>query len=204
VPDSGISDGSVYTSAFHDSYVRQQVIAQVTSATRPTGVEGRVIYETDTNRMMIYNGSAWMFLRTESETYTPTLGSMVVGTGGSASNTAVYSFSGGVLTIAGTVQFGTSGATYPGASNTITLPATFTPAASETPNYPLVGIANMTAGGVSATGVVALVSSTQLRVYVTGAGGTYASATNLSTTVPGTWAAGDYIRWTATLSGTLS
>lgn len=204
MPDSGISDGSVYTSAFHDSYVRQQVIAQVTSSTRPTGVEGRVIYETDTNKLMIYNGSSWMVLRDEAGSYTPTLSSIAVGTGGSATNTAEYGFSGGVLVVNGTIQFGTSGATYPGSSNTITLPSTFTPNISATPNYPIVGTATLEAGGVSAYGPVVLISSTQLRVYAFNAGSTYVGATNLSTTVPGTWAAGDYILWQATLSGTLS
>lgn len=61
MPDSGISDGSVYTSSFHDTYVRQQVVTQCTSATRPTGVEGRMIYETDTDRCWVYSGSAWVF-----------------------------------------------------------------------------------------------------------------------------------------------
>ena len=61
MPDSGISDGSVYTSSFHDTYVRQQVVTQCTSAARPTGVEGRLIYETDTDRMWVYSGSAWVF-----------------------------------------------------------------------------------------------------------------------------------------------
>lgn len=60
MPDSGISDGSVYTSSFHDTYVRQQVVAQVTSGTRPTGVEGRLITETDTDRLLAYSGSTWV------------------------------------------------------------------------------------------------------------------------------------------------
>lgn len=60
MPDSGISDGSVYTSSFHDTYVRQQVVAQVTSGTRPTGVEGRLITESDSDRLMAYSGSAWV------------------------------------------------------------------------------------------------------------------------------------------------
>jgi hypothetical protein len=202
VPDSGIADGSVLTSAFHDTYIRQQVIAQVTAATRPTGVEGRVIYETDTNKLMIYDGSTWMVLRDEAGSYTPTLGSIVVGSGGV--NSATYAFSGGVLVVSGTIQFGASGATYPGASNTITLPSTFTPTISASPNYPIVGTATLQAGGVSAYGPVVLISSTQLRLYAFSAGGTYVGATNLSTTVPGSWASSDYIRWSATLAGTLS
>lgn len=60
MPDSGISDGTVFTSAFHDTYLRQQVVAQMTSGTRPTGFEGRLITETDTDRLVAYSGSAWV------------------------------------------------------------------------------------------------------------------------------------------------
>lgn len=31
-----------------------------TSATRPTGYDGRTIYETDTNNMLVYNGASWV------------------------------------------------------------------------------------------------------------------------------------------------
>ena len=63
MPDAGLTDGvTEYDSAFHDTYVRQQVVTQCTSSTRPTGVEGRIIAETDTDRMYIYSGSAWVLL----------------------------------------------------------------------------------------------------------------------------------------------
>jgi len=204
VPDSGLPDGDVLTSAFYDSYIREQVVTTCTSATRPTGVEGRMIYETDTNCVLVYDGSTWLIVSAPATTYTPTLTSMAIGTGGSAANTAKYGYAQGLIVIDGIIQFGTSGTTFPASSNTITLPSTFTPAASVTPNYPLVGLANMTAGGVSAQGVVALVSTTQLRIYVTTASGSYAAAGNLATNTPGTWVAGDFIRWTATLPGTLT
>lgn len=61
MPDSGLTDNvSYYTSSFHDTYVRQQVITTCTSATRPTTVEGRVIYETDTDLLLCYSGTAWV------------------------------------------------------------------------------------------------------------------------------------------------
>ena len=60
MPDSGIADGTVLTSSFYDTYIRQQVVEQVTSATRPTGVEGRIIYETDTDTFQCYNGTSWV------------------------------------------------------------------------------------------------------------------------------------------------
>lgn len=60
MPDAGLADGSVLTSANYDTYLRQQVVAQVTSGTRPTGVEGRLITETDTDRIVCYDGTNWV------------------------------------------------------------------------------------------------------------------------------------------------
>jgi len=89
MPDSGISDGSVYTSSFHDTYVRQQVVAQVTSGTRPTGVEGRLITESDTDRLLAYSGSAWVRLNNYSSSGR---------TGFSLVRNATQSISGGATT----------------------------------------------------------------------------------------------------------
>lgn len=62
MPDAGLTDGvTEYDSAFHDTYVRQQVVTQCTSSTRPTGVEGRIIYETDTDRYYVYVAS-WVLI----------------------------------------------------------------------------------------------------------------------------------------------
>ena len=60
MPDAGLADGSVLTSANYDTYLRQQVVTQCTSGTRPTGVEGRIIAETDTDRVLVYDGAAWV------------------------------------------------------------------------------------------------------------------------------------------------
>lgn len=73
MPDAGIADGAVYTSAFHDTYVRQQVIATVTSGTRPAHLDGRVIYETDTDRTLQSDGTGWVIMWEPEQTYTPTL-----------------------------------------------------------------------------------------------------------------------------------
>jgi hypothetical protein len=60
MPDAGLADGSVLTSANYDTYLRQQVVAQVTSGTRPTGFEGRLIAESDTDRIVCYDGANWI------------------------------------------------------------------------------------------------------------------------------------------------
>ena len=60
-----------------------------TSSTRPTApYEGQVIYETDTDKTLVWNGSAWLYLSTPQTTepgayqsYTPTWTSLTVGNG---------------------------------------------------------------------------------------------------------------------------
>jgi len=53
------ADGSVLTSATLTS-MAEQLVWTCASSTRPTGIEGRIIAETDTDRLMVYNGSAWV------------------------------------------------------------------------------------------------------------------------------------------------
>jgi len=60
MPDAGLADGSVLTSAIYDSYLREQVIATGLSGARPTGKEGRVIASTDTDRLECYDGTNWI------------------------------------------------------------------------------------------------------------------------------------------------
>jgi hypothetical protein len=62
VPDSNLADIGVLTSSFYNTYIREQVIVTCTSATRPTGVEGRRIYETDTDLEYVHNGTSWILV----------------------------------------------------------------------------------------------------------------------------------------------
>lgn len=111
MPDSGIADGSSFTSAFWDAYVREQVVTTCTSATRPTAVEGRCIWETDTNQLLVHNGTAWVAVRGASGTWTPSLTATTtnptLGTGSSVAGSYVYASS--LLWCAFGVTFGTSG-----------------------------------------------------------------------------------------------
>ena len=60
-----------------------------TSGTRPTApYEGQVIYETDTDKTLVWNGSAWLFLSTPQsseigawQSYTPSFVNITVGNG---------------------------------------------------------------------------------------------------------------------------
>jgi hypothetical protein len=61
VPFKDFNAGEVLTASDVDTYLMSQVIIRCTSGTRPASpAEGWHIYETDTNRLMVYNGSAWI------------------------------------------------------------------------------------------------------------------------------------------------
>lgn len=62
MPDAGLADGSVLTSANYDTYLREQVVATGLSTARPTGREGRLIANTDTDRIECYDGTNWIRL----------------------------------------------------------------------------------------------------------------------------------------------
>ena len=53
------ADGAAITSSYLQTMVREQVVRTVTSSTRPTGVEGAHIVETDTERVLAYDGTGW-------------------------------------------------------------------------------------------------------------------------------------------------
>jgi len=203
VPDSGISDGSSFTSTFWDDYVREQVVCTCTSSTRPTGVTGRCIYETDTGKLKIYNGSGWtdVWANGSTGTYTPTLSGMAIGTGGSAANTATFSFANGILSVIGFIQFGTSGVTLPGAGGNInvSVPSGFSMlGASTTP----IGQAMLTAAATNYHGIAWINSATAVRFLALAAGATYLTPAATSATVPGTWANGDIIRYSFAVPAT--
>jgi hypothetical protein len=55
-----------------------------TAATRPTGSalhEGKVIYETDTKRTLVYDGTNWVILDEPLQTYSPSLTGVTIGNG---------------------------------------------------------------------------------------------------------------------------
>jgi len=60
VPYNTVTTNQAVTSSFLNTNYRDQVISTVTSATRPSGTEGQVIYETDTDAFQVYNGSSWV------------------------------------------------------------------------------------------------------------------------------------------------
>lgn len=76
--------GAVLTAAEQNTYLMQQAVIVCTAATRPSApVEGMTIYETDTDLVYVYNGSAWGAWGGGAAwtSYTPTDTAIVVGNG---------------------------------------------------------------------------------------------------------------------------
>lgn len=131
----------------------------------------------------------------ENGTYTPTLTGMVVGTGGSAANSASYTFVGGnqvgdvgVLRIEWRMVFGTAGTTFPTAP-TISLPAGFNLVQTNT-SFPI-GRAYLGDSGTAANDRWAEVAPNSVSTFRILLGGISGAVATLSTTTPFTWAIND-------------
>jgi hypothetical protein len=63
MPYKTFTAGEILTASDVMTYLMNQVVVVCTSGTRPSSpTEGRVIFETDTNKLMAYDGSAWQEL----------------------------------------------------------------------------------------------------------------------------------------------
>lgn len=191
MPDSGIADGATFSSAFWDSYVREQVCATCTSSTRPTNVEGRLIYETNTDRLLMGTGSGsnWICLAEPSQSWTPTVSGLTVGNG---TWTAAYRRHDGWCTARGSFVLGSTSAIT--GSLLVTLP--YTPVAASA-FLTFCQLYDSSAGTVY-HGVAGAYTSPQMILNCTTASGTYTTRTAISSTVPFTWATSDQIEFAVT------
>ena len=75
MPSYTFATGVSPSAATLNANLRDQVTTSCTSASRPTGTAGQIIFETDTGRYMVYTGSVWLELAriSGSQTYTPQL-----------------------------------------------------------------------------------------------------------------------------------
>lgn len=138
------------------------------------------------------------------EPYTPSLSGITIGTGGTPQNVGGYAFAGGanvgddgILSAFGTIQLGTSG--FSVTSPVIGLPPGFaltTPAGSFR-----FGLCYMVAGASGTVhGSMQRISATEIAPVLYVASGTYLSHQAVSGTVPGTWAANNFLTWVATMA----
>lgn len=184
MPDAGLTDGvTEYDAAFHDTYVRQQVVTQCTSSTRPTNIDGRIITQ-DTGEVLLGDGTNWIVLAEPTQTYTPTFTNC---SGGTA--TGFYKRSDGWVDVFATYTF--AGAGVAGAV-TLSLPKTMANAnrLDMTVNFLDDGTSNRMGRAVAT-------STTTVTIVALNTTGTYIGDNNLSSTVPFTWANLDRIEVSA-------
>ncbi len=116
--------GAILTAAEVNDYLMEQTLIVCTAATRPSSPgEGWHIYETDTDKVYVYSGAAWVeHSRIGAWTsYTPTFANMT-----SAAGNFLYTVEGKKLTLSYNFTAGTATAT---AVTYFTLPAGMTSAA---------------------------------------------------------------------------
>lgn len=127
------------------------------------------------------------------QAYTPTLGSIAIGTGGGAENSGYYVQTGKTVVARGIVLLGSSGASVSG-DFTISLPVT-----ADTVTSAVASIGNCTFIDQATNqypGTVYAASTTTMKFRPFNAAGTYATSTTApSSTVPFTWGSGDAIAW---------
>ena len=158
-----------------------------TSGTRPSGgnlYEGHIITETDTNRILYYDGTGWIIMMEPSQTWaSPFAGGLTVGNG---AWTGEYHRSDGWIDIRGRFTFGSTSAVT--GSITFTMPiapydATVTGLCQVNSYDDSAGQLNLGSTSNSGTPTI-LIARTD---------GTYGSVANTSSTAPWTWATGDRI-----------
>jgi len=169
-----------------------------TSTTRPASpYEGQAIYETDTDKMYIWNGSAWRYMATPQTTeigaYTDYASSVTFSgfTKGNATVVARYAIAGKMTHYWGYVILGsTSSVSGP---LDVALPTTCK-GGILTHNSACSFYNNATLFW----GMVLNISTTSIRLVAMNASGTYTSNSDISSTVPFTWANGHYFFWNHT------
>lgn len=160
-------------------------IKVVTSGTRPTGVDryvGQRIFESDTGRELLYDGTGWIIMAEPEQAWNPTFASGVtVGNG-------VWSLTGthrrdGRIDICGHFTLGTTSAVTGPIVLNLPVTAARAPDARE-----ISGLAAISGGFYDlATGGGSTIAIT---LFAWAASGSYTSLTSTSSTVPATWGTG--------------
>ena len=191
----------VLTSSDVNTFLMRQAIIVCTSATRPAAPnEGMTIYETDTDKVLSYSGTAWQqgYEIGAWRTYTPTFLNAGAGTDSSLGNGTAdgrfirigrlvvvhVRFVLGSTSVIGTKILGVSvpvtGLTYTTGSRAVGTSNAVDTSTSEV----FGGVCELSSGGNFLTPLSLLAS------------GTYGRNVSYTTTVPFTWATGDVINCT--------
>jgi hypothetical protein len=191
----------VLTSSDVNTFLMRQSVIVCTAATRPASPnEGMTIYETDTDLVRSYSGTAWEVIAQAGAwtAWTPTLVSFGAGTDwalGNGTSVGAYARLGRtlvarfVITFGSTTTFGTKALALGG------VPLALAAFASTNPS-----LGNCKAFDVSTTngyiGQVTRRGDTEISLDVQDASTTYATTKSMTSTVPFTWVSTD------TISGT--
>jgi hypothetical protein len=156
-----------------------------TSSTRPASpYDGQVIYETDTDKIRIWDSSAWSTIDTVYSTWTPTYTNFTLGNGTQA---FAYAQVGKLIHLQGQITWGST--TSISGLFQMTIPT------SDSTSYDgIFGHAYLIDNGVADyVGFVQRLDASNIILRAINASGTYASYSNTSSTVPFTWGNGDKI-----------
>lgn len=174
----------------HDTASSRLWYTVCTSTTRPSpAIEGMLIYETNTDRTLTYDGTNWIILAEPSVTWTPTLTGLTVGNG---TWIASYHRSDGWIDLEANFTFGTTSA-ITGDLN-LTLPIA---SANVTPDLFTVtfrddNVAQQFSGQADFNN-----STTSVLLRPINVAGTYAVGVAASATIPFTWTTNDRIMFAA-------
>jgi hypothetical protein len=193
VPFKTFTTGEVLTAVNVNDYLMEQAVISCTSGTRPSSPnEGMAIYETDTDSLVIYNGSAWVAAVTHQgwTDYSGSLAWTASGTNpdiGNGSFSSAYARYGRTIIYRGRITMGST-TTYGTGSWLVSLPVD----AQATVE---VGTAAVFDNSTSTNNQPAAV-----RVSTAPLANFYATGGTISATVPITWADSDNLRWCLTYS----
>jgi hypothetical protein len=145
-----------------------------------------MIYETDTDKVLVWNNSAWVQPTGETVSYTPSWVGLTVGNG---TNVGSYQVVNKFVHVEGKLIFGST------TSITGSVPFSYLPINSVMAFHVPGSIVYSDAGVATYFGQPLVVGSDAFYCYISNFGTTYGSEVPVSSTVPFTWGTNDAITW---------